>query len=260
MKEKYFLQVKADGVGISVNLNGVPLIDEPEGLGIQETIPINYWLMHKDNSLNVTLTHPEVVTEENKFEEAQVILFVHDQSSDSPKIAKQIAILEWPLPGVKRVYPYNWSTKIAETIPLTLGSLLWYKTSAIMAVDQVAKSSIYNLIRHISELIRQRNFDDAFKFLRLKYQDEALLENKSVDQVELAVKELWEFMTSLQGLKLQNISIEDLDFSIVGRQHLVQVSRKDGAPPILFEDTEDEVFYGVPLFFANINNQWIAIR
>ena len=105
-----------------------------------------------------------------------------------------------------------------------------------------------------------RNFDEAFKFLRLKYQDEAILESKPLNQIESAVKELWQFMTSIQGLKLHSVSIDDLDFSIVGRQHIVQVSRKDGAPAILFEDTDEEVFYGIPLFFANINKQWIVIR
>ena len=70
MKEKYFLQVKANGLGIKVYLNGVPLVEEPEGFGIQETIPVNYWLMHKENSLHVQLTHPEVVSEENQIEEA----------------------------------------------------------------------------------------------------------------------------------------------------------------------------------------------
>ncbi|GAA6172873.1 hypothetical protein NBRC116592_25430 [Colwellia sp. KU-HH00111] len=260
MKEKYFLQVKANGLGIKVYLNGVPLVEEPEGFGIQETIPVNYWLMHKENSLHVQLTHPEVVSEENQTEEAQVILFVHDQSSDSPKIAKEIAIFEWPLTDVKQTFPYNWSIKIDKIIPLTLGSLLWYKTSAIQTVDESAKLSIYNLIRHVPDLIRNRNFDEAFKFLRLKYQDEAILESKPLNQIESAVKELWQFMTSIQGLKLHSVSIDDLDFSIVGRQHIVQVSRKDGAPAILFEDTDEEVFYGIPLFFANINKQWIVIR
>jgi len=267
MIDIYFLKVSATGLGILIQLNGVPVVVEPEGFGFEETMPVNQWLKSDNNTLQVSLIRPEPDAEDEadsggtgEPEEAQVSLFLHQQGADAPTPALVLAELNWPSAGVTPTYPHDWSQPLTGPLNVPPGMSLWNRTVPIGGIDTHAQQSMHQIAVNVAKLLSQKNLEEAFRFMGIKYQDEAIAEGKPPERIKAAVIELWEYMVSIPDIRLEEMAIDMFDFDLVGEQHLVKMARKDGMPAILFEDAEDETVFGIPLYFSKIGDQWVIIR
>jgi hypothetical protein len=274
MKEMYFLQVATSGLGISVELNNIPVVTELTGEGISETQPVNTWLRRTANTLTVKLSHavPEPEDEDDEDYEpfvlgepaVEVILFINEPNAETIKVGKVLASFTWPILSteteVELVIPYQHSETVEQVVPMPSSMVLWNKTSAIAVLSPQDKNYIYESVKHLGALISSKRSTEAFKFMGVKYQDLALADNKPVARLQEAAIEMWEHMANMPGVELQAIAADELNYDLVGHSHLVNVTRLDGAPPVLFEEPEDEMYFGVPLMFGKVEGKWVIVR
>lgn len=263
MKDNFYLQVSASGVGIVVELNGVPLVSELDGEGYQETQPVNMWLRKSANTLKVSLL-PPVPDEEDPQpigeQLVEVSLFLNARGAQSIQIEKMLSVFTWPLVDLPSVIPYKSKDVIRDLIATPSSMTLWSQTKAIKALSPRDEQFMFDSIKHLSSLLVAKKFQEAFKFMGLKFNDDALTSAKPVLQIRDAVIEMWDHMVSMEGVELQLHALKDLKFEVLGDGHLVEVTRLDGAPAILFEDIEEEIMYGIPLYFGFVNEQWRILR
>ena len=267
MNRMYFLDVTCSGLGISVELNDIALVNELTGESIRETQPVNNWLRSEANTLTVKLTpalpepnEPLVFGEQS----ASVVLFISELGAQTIQVGKVLSSFSWPLTAtdteVTFVLPYEFSERTDELVPMPCNMVLWNKTSPIAALSSQDKKNIYDCVKHLSSLIMSKHTIEAFQFMGLKYQDQALADNKPISRLQAAAIEMWEHMASMPGLELQEIAPDELRYDLVGHSHLVNVTRLDGAPAVLFEDHEDEMYFGLPLMFGLVEGKWRVVR
>lgn len=269
MIENHYLQVNASGLVITVSLNGVPLVVDNDGEGIQETVPANLWLKKEDNILFVTAKLPEAKdVDAEKGEELptetvreyDVIFFHHQSGAESPQSAQILSQLSWPDSEIPEIYPNSRSEKIEQTFLNIPRSLLWSQAATLTALSVRDKQDIYAIAVQLADLLSQKKLDDAFQLMKYRYDDEALVEGKPAALIKNVVLEMWDSILSQQGPQLQPIVFEELNFDVVGENKLVLVTQSDGYPAIEFEDKIEEISYGIQLMFAKINNRWTIVR
>lgn len=267
MIDLYFLKVSASGLTVLVHLNGVPVVVDQDGFGIEQTLPVNQWLRPDQNTLSITLDLPSPDPDDEDAEEigdmpqtAQVSLFLHQQGASSPTPAVTLAQFDWPIAGQRPAYPHTWSQPLEGPVNVPPGMTLWNRTKPVSSVDAQARNAIYGLATTVAKLLREQRLDEAFQYLSLRYRDEAIAEGKPPEQIKTAVIEMWQVMVGIPDIGLAEMPIDAFEFNLVGDQHVVEMVRKDGMPAILFEDEEDETIYGIPLYFSVVDNQWVIIR
>jgi hypothetical protein len=268
MTDSYFLQVDAGQLSIAVYLNGISMLVEGRGLGIHETQPVNLWLKPSNNVLQVMLTQPEIQrvksptdsSVESQSEKVDINLFLHDKAKNIPTILKSLAHFQWPLAGVSSVYPYRWSYPIAAQISGLPTSLLWGYAAHTENLSPVDRQAMTSIIFSLAGLLQQKRLEEAFQIMRFRYQDEAVAEGKPIARIKSAVLELWEVMLGNDSLEYLPVPNEQLLFAVVGEKNIVRVSKENGSPAIEFIDRSAKNTYGIPIYFASINGQWIIIR
>lgn len=267
MIDLYFLKVSASGLTVLVHLNGVPVVVDQEGFGIDQTLPVNQWLRPDQNALSITLDLPSPDPDDEDADEVanmpqsvQVSLFLHQQGASSPTPAVTLAEFTWPEAKVTPKYPHTWSQPLTGPVTVPPGMALWSRTQPVSSVDAQVVNAIHGIATTVAKLLREQRLDEAFQYLSVRYRDEAIAEGKPPEQIKSAVLEMWQVMVGIPDIGLAEMPIDAFDFNLVGDQHVVEMVRKDGMPAILFEDEEDETIYGIPLFFSRIDNQWVIIR
>lgn len=269
MIENYYLQVNARGLEITVFLNGVPLVTDGVGVGIQETVPANLWLKREGNVIQVDIKIPDITDVEpekgerplaEKTREYDVIFFLHQSGAESPQVAQPLCQLAWPDPQIPEVYLNSRSENINQTFNNIPRTLLWAQAAVLTTLSVTDKQEIYTIITRLADLLEQKQLEEAFQLMKYRYDDEALVEGKPAIHIKNVVLDMWDSMRSQQGPQLQPIVFEDLIFNIVGEKHLVLVTQSDGYPAIEFEDNVEEISYGIQLIFAKISNRWTIVR
>jgi len=263
MKDNYYLEVSASGVGIVVELNGVPVVKEFDGEGYQEALPVNAWLRKSANTLKVSLLPPVPDEEDPQPIGEQVVmvkLFLNQAGAQSIEVAKVLSVFTWPLLDIPSLIPYQFQDVIREPIATPSAMTLWNQTKAVNTLSPRDHQFMFESIQHFSSLLLAKNYDQAFKFMGLKFNDQALTSIHPASELKAAVVEMWEHLLSMEEVKLQKVGLQDLKFEVVGDGHLVEVTRIDGAPAILFEDVDEEMMYGIPLYFGMVNEQWRILR
>lgn len=270
MKDNYYLEVSVSGLGIVIELNGVPIVKELNGEGYQEALPVNSWLRKSVNTLSVSLLPPVPYEDEDEDEDeypqpigeqvAIVKLFLNQAGSQSIEVAKVLSVFTWPLLDIPSLVPYQFKDVIREPIVMPSGMTLWNQTKVINTLSPRDRQFMFESIQHFSSLLLAKNYDQAFKFMGLKFNDQALTSIHPASELKAAVVEMWEHLLSMEEVKLQTVGLQDLKFEVVGDGHLVEVTRIDGAPAIMFEDVDEEMMYGIPLYFGMVNEQWRILR
>ncbi len=265
MLQQFFLHVDTTGLAVEIRLNGIPLVKDAEGSGFQETQPVNIWLKTGDNSLSVHLSAPETSKTEAPLEptgtSAQVRLFRHRKGSAAPDPAEVLVNFSWsPDNNNPGVTSHEWQETVdipQESLPK---SILWSQAQSISSISEQDKQGMFKSLNALATALNQNRFEDAFLMMQSRYQDEASSNEKPLERVKSAVLELWTMMRSEPGLNMDLPKFDELRFEVIGQDNLVHIHWPDHEAPIMFSDNENEIGYGIVLYFASIDGKWIIAR
>ncbi|MES3022230.1 MAG: hypothetical protein V4857_11685 [Pseudomonadota bacterium] len=270
MIDRYFLEVSVNvrNVAIAVTLNGVLLVEEREGRGYRETLPVNHWLKRSNNLLQVTLTSARSVgsspaaqdSAPAKKNQVEVTLFLHDTKAETPKSALNLAQFVRPSNGAPISAPHAWSQSIATTLQNLPATRLWQYATPLDGLSQQDRQEMSAVVHLLGRSLSQKRLEEAFQLMQIRYLDEATAQDKDPLRLKNAVLKLWRDMLAADGIQYREAPADQLKFQIMGEQNLVQVCRADGSSALKFELPAEGLSYEIPTYFALISKRWMIVR
>ena len=267
MLQHFFLQSDFFGLAITILLNGVPIVIDTTGDGYQETQPVNIWLKPGENKLSVQLDQVGNLeggtTLGSVDSSAKIRLFRHREGSVRPDPVEVLANFSWPLIDTDidiRKDQYEWSKTVVIPQGYIAETIQWSRSQSVGSLLIEDKQKIFQLLSRLALALQEKKFEHAFSMMKVKFQDEAVSNGKSLARVKSSVLELWQMMSDTPSLEMRLPSFEELQFHIVGRRNLIVVDWPGHESPIMFIDNEREIGYGIDLYFAIIDGAWVITR
>lgn len=261
MPDLYYLYFKCINLVSVVRLNDVPLIADADAEGIVITEPINYWVTHRSNNVQIDLDWPESQEFESGQSKMEMMVFRADPGSEMPKPGDIILNHEWPGEGATDeagMYPYSYSEQFSIIDPPD--TKLWQEAEPIDSLTQNDKEAILRKIERLRSTLLNREKEKAFSILSYRYADEALAEGKKLDQIRSAVMELYDWMFNQGDLSADPLTIENSRFNIVGNRKLVYVDRGNLEISLVLTQEAEGVCFGIPIYAAKIKGKWLIVR
>jgi len=242
----------------SAGINDIPLVAEPKGEGIITDIPINYWLMPKNNRLTIKLFQPSEKPSDSGEAKVEAMIYIADPNSEFPKPGEVLAKFEWPGKGEPGTYPYILDMPFDITGPIYTS--LWREAGRIESVTDEDKISILNLAEKLRRALLNKEAEKAYSLLEYRYTDEAWAENKDPERIRSVVIGQYHWMFGFGDLTADPLTIGNSEFAIVGDNRLVHVRHKNYHPAITLKHEESGHFFGIPVYAARIKGKWIIAR
>ena len=262
---RYYLKVESRDALFRIYLNGTPILRSEDDDTLSVIEPVNLWLVENENILSFEILKPDEDGGDLKPTDLkptdlkpiiQATLFLHDNTSEFPLSKKILAEIEH-VSAEKISYPieksvnFNYDDKVLPN--------LWNDASKIKLVNDSDKAEILKLTNALANSLIDKKYDDAIKLQKYKIQEDALAEGKSYSRIiEGVITSSYNWLDSQGELTSQPINPDEMMYSICGNGQLVYLSKTNSEEAIVLES--DEVYFDVPIYFANIKGVWTIVR
>lgn len=253
----YYISVETNNIISSIGINGIPLLQDNEGLGRRVNWPISSWIMNGDNTINVALKKTSKDQKVAPYFDIKV--FLHDPSSDIPK--------------PKEIYVHYASKEVVEkhgeiSLPFVgtanfnfnkpTPTKLWSEARQLTDLTMSHKQNIVKLVNYLEQSILNKKVDNVLKLQQYKIHEDAVAEGHPINEIEDAVRTNYEWLFKTYQFDGSILTLDEADFRLCGNNKIVYVYRKNGKPAVFFR-TKDEEF-DIPVYIAIINNTWTIVR
>lgn len=255
MPDYYFLSVEANNVLATVKLNDAPVVVHDSGAGISMEKPVFTWLAPRENTLSVSLV--ALPGEEKIRGEIKVSLFLHDNTADVPTAKEVLASIVYPAdndPGDVASYEKAENFDFSSKIQLRV----WQDTPKIDSLKDSDRADILSLLQKLQAALVSGDAETATLLQRYKIDEDALAEDKDVSTIIDITKSNYQWLASQGALKSPVLSLDNLTFSIVGKNQMIYVTDKRGGHPIQLES--EDMFFEIPVFMGKVNGSWTIVR
>jgi len=256
---RYYLKVESRDALFRIYLNGTPILRSEDDDTLSVIEQVNLWLVENENILSFEILKPDEDGGDLKPTDLkpiiQATLFLHDNTSEFPLSKKILAEIEH-VSAEKISYPieksvnFNYDDKVLPN--------LWNDASKIKLVNDSDKAEILKLTNALANSLIDKKYDDAIKLQKYKIQEDALAEGKSYSHMEGVVTSSYNWLDSQGELTNQPVNPDEMVYMLCGNGQMVYLSKTNSEEAIVLES--DEVYFDVPIYFANIKGVWTIVR
>ena len=253
----YVLEVKTQGASASIGLNGVPLLVDRDGAGLETARAFNQWIKPGENVMHLFVNWPPDKNFEEGVASTEARLFTPPPgASGAPAPGVVLGQLAWPLPGAPERYPGRLETKfeVEEAPPVRL----WSEAERVEEIERVDHRAMVDIVNEISERIKTGNPRGAYELLAYKFRDEELAEGKPPGTFQDVVVRQFGVVSQESGLSYEPITVEQSHVRLLADGHVALLERIP--PSDAFVMTAGGGRFRFATYFAKIDGSWTLVR
>lgn len=253
--EYYFLSIKAEGLHATVKFNNLPLIIHNEGVELTTEKMVTSWLM--DNLNMITIDIAALPEQEKITGTLHISLFLHDNSAEAPTSKEVLAELTYPDPDNQVERETTDSLMVEFQYTKGVMTQLWKQAPPIQTLTNSDKQTIHSLIIDLQKALITDG-SKAAALQQYKIQEDALAERKDPKKIQTATETTYKWLASQPDVKALPLSVEDMIYTIGGRNNVIFVSRPNFENALQLES--EDLFFEVPIYVGKIEGQWTLVR
>lgn len=253
----YYLSLQCNGVVCSIELNGVVIVEDKSGNGINADIPVNSWIMPSDNVL--TMNVYSEVSDDNHLETK---LFIHDNESMRPTAKATLAESKYPVEPIG-ILPLSLPIPILdEKFEFIPDTKLWNEAEQIAELSEQDKTDILTLAENVRQAIANKDAEKAYGLLKYRFNDMATADFHTPEKIkEVAIKQYeWIFGEASEETFSEPLTIENSTFKIAANNKLVLLYGDSGRDAVVFTDPVNQDITAIDVFASKINGEWTVTR
>jgi len=250
-------RVTAVDVAVSIEVNGVPLLEEHEGKGYLTTRPLNEWLKDGRNAVRVVLA-AGASGADVQGASLEVLLFEADPARDRPAPGRILERHVWPKEKDAAARGLPFEATLAFDVAGPLGNRLFREAAALEAIDDADRDAILAETERFRRALVERRFDDAYRMAALRFDDEARANGFDPGELESAIKGQWAYFLKQDALTVPSLTAAEARLRIVGEGRLVLAMRGVGKDSVRIEGAARTA--RLALHFAKVGGRWVIAR
>lgn len=252
MREIRYIKVIGTGIPFMSSVNGVPLVWDYQGNGIEVCLPIDRWLMQNGNTWTIdVLGSPSSTRKARLYAE----VFLADSSSETPIVDVSYGRINWS--GDQEWVPVIAKPILMDHLP---ACTLWRLALPISELSRQDRNDMLAIIEQLRQAVLAGEAEDAYELQSFRFEEDARVEGKKESRIREVVIEQYRWLQSWGKLESTPLHESDASFSIVANSLLVHVQRDTRSMPIVIEAQELGRTIAIDVFFARIGRKWIIAR
>lgn len=258
---RYLLKGKSHGVAVRAGVNGSATLLDRKAAGIVVGRQVNEWIRPADNVLaGLIFTPPGGVTPEGTStpaRDASVSVAVYAVGPDGlpPPGVPPLAAFRWPLPVGPRVVPFPF--RIPFKVPVAVDTQLWKRATRVESLGDLDRDQIVRLVNELYAALAAGNGPAVWDLLRLRYEDEAMVEGFAVDDMRAVVSQQSAVFRRF-GNRYTPLEAGRATLTPVADGYLWLVTRGALDPAIVFEN--DQMRLAMEVYVAKVDGRWVVAR
>ena len=253
----YYLSLQCKGVVCSIELNGVVIVEDKTGNGINADIPVNAWIMPSGNVL--TMNVYAEISEDNHLETK---LYIHDNESMRPTPKVTLVETSYPVEPIgilPLTIPLPILDEKLEYIPETK---LWSEAEQIEELSDQDKTELLSLAESVRQTMDKKDAAGTYQLLRYRFDDMARADYHSPEKIkEVAIKQYeWVFDEASSETTSEQLTIENAKFKIAADNKLALLHHETGREAVVFTDPINQDITAIDIFASKINGEWVITR
>jgi hypothetical protein len=260
-KEYYFLKVKSNKLAVMIGINGAWLVRYSQGEGLATHEPVNSWVKPEGNTVNISYYQPPACLLEKGKAELEVILYQADpESKDVVKIKKVFYSHKFIAEDHSPIPPRTFVERAFE-LHSNVAAKVWTDAKVLdqnFVEDNLTE--IYNEIKKLENLITAKEFYKAYSLQEYKFQEEALANYRTVENMKSSVLRDYGEMMPNELTPWQPLSKEKLSLRIIAERRILEANKFVYEYPIQLAIDKDKYQLEVPVYLARINDAWKIVR
>jgi hypothetical protein len=259
MTKFYYLTLKSTGgTGVVASLNGVPLVKDLKGGGINTDEPVNKWLMPQKNALNVLLAWPPTKPFAVGESHIEAMIFVCGPAAITPKPETIFASVKWPIEGKLESYPHAFNVEFV--VPDPPPARLWEDAKSVSELTDGDKAEILSLVERLRAALLEKDAEKVFSMMSYRYGDEAKAEGKGFSRMREVILEQYRWLFERGELKSDLLGRDMAAFKLMAQDKIVWISKGGVSPAVTLEQTDGKRIFAFEVFVSKIDGKWTIVR
>lgn len=257
----HYLEVTTYGLHAEIGVNGVPLVTDEIGEGLQTMMPVNEFLRRGPNVLTARIDLPPGAAEAG-VPDAEIVakLCLADPTAvGRPKAATVLAEFRWPSSGLpeQSVLPRTFSEPF--DLPNAPDLRLWSESEALQELTSSDKDDIVSVVECFREAIVAGKHEDAYALTEIKFEDEIRANGGDPEQLRSTVMEQFGWLSTQASGDSDRVTSANREFHVCGDNRMVHVAQPDS--PNAFDIIGAAgMKASVRVYVARVSGEWAIVR
>jgi hypothetical protein len=252
----YYLDLTSIGLVGNYGVNDVPVVTDPKAEGVRTIMPVNTWLKPSGTQLTVSLQWPRAVPYKPGQGTVTAQIFRADPNSEVPVAAEVLAEVVWPAPGTPEEYPQR--VRVPFNLPASVATQLWNEAPVLPPLTDVDKAALLALVERFRQALISGNPEEAYGFMKYKFEDFARAEGHTVASIREVVLEQYQEMLAEPNRESAPLTADMAVFDLVAGSRLVRIARPNDREAVIIETENSQ--YSFVLYATKIAESWTLVR
>ena len=257
MPKFYVAKIEKNGLLLTLLINDVPIVLFSRHTDVDITEQLNRWIKPGKNILSIYLHWPGGISYSP--DEARFYLRL-EAVEIGRKFRETPPLIEFIWPNTEReVEKYPYETQVAFDVESqdSPPSRLWREATQVV-IDEVTRQTIIDLILQLHQALQAKNTQVLSTLLDFKGIDSGVSHYLTQEDSRKSQLEFFQFFFDIPNWQMLPLKIDALEFHLLSEQRLILVSRPGMEPALQSNDAGPRLL--LPLYFAQIDGQWLVVR